>query len=248
MADALNRLDRPGGHTIAYVRRDGAGPGVVFLGGFVSDMTGTKARHLDAWASAAGRAFVRFDYFAHGASSGAWEDATISQWREDALAVMDALTDGPQILVGSSMGGWIALLAALARPDRVKALVLVAPAADLTEALMWEPMPLHVREAIETEGAWIQPGEGGSQPVTITRTLIEDGRRWSILDSSIPVTCPVRILQGWRDRDVPWSHAVRTLEALESTDVTLTLLKSGDHRLSTPPDLERLVAAIMAVS
>ena len=242
----IQTLERSG-ERLAYVRRTGDGPGVVFLGGFNSDMGGTKAMALDAWAESAGRAFVRFDYFAHGASSGAWEAATISRWREDALAVLDQLTEGPQILVGSSMGGWMALLAALARPERIKALVLIAPAPDFTETLMWAQFPLHVREAIARDGVWMQPSAYGA-PYAITRALIEDGRRWSILDAPLPIRVPVRILQGWRDADVPWSHAVRLFEALEGADVQLLMTKSGDHRLSAPDDLARLIAAVEAAS
>ena len=247
MSEDTLTLPRAGGHEVAVRRRPGEGPGVMFLGGFLSDMTGAKATRLDAWAAETGRAFTRFDYFAHGASSGAWEDATVSRWREDALTVLDEATDGPQILVGSSLGGWMALLAALARRDRVKALVLIAPAADFTEALMWESFPLHVREAIEREGQWLAPSAHG-EPYLITKQLIEDGRRWSILNQPIPVTCPVRILQGYADRDVPWTHAVRTLEALESADVTLHLSKSGDHGLSSEADLARLVETVEGVS
>jgi len=246
MTDAAQRLARPNGHELAYGRQDGDGPGVVFLGGFRSDMTGTKATALDAWAQKAGRAFVRFDYFGHGQSSGAWQDATITRWREDSLAVLDELTEGPQVLVGSSMGGWMALLTAMARPDRIKALVLIAPAADFTEALMWESFPLHVREAIETEGGWRAPSAYG-EPYLITKALIEDGRQWSILNEPIPITCPVRILQGYADRDVPWTHALRTLEGLTSADVTLHLSKGGDHSLCGPDDLARLTAVIEAL-
>ncbi|XBQ16743.1 MAG: alpha/beta hydrolase [Oceanicaulis sp.] len=239
-------IDRDG-ERLAYVRREGSGPGVVFMGGFRSDMDGTKAMALDAWAQQTGRAFVRFDYFAHGASSGDWAEATITRWREDALAVIDQLTEGPQIVVGSSMGGWTALLAAMARPERIKALVLIAPAPDFTEKLMWSAFPFHVREAIEREGRWMQPSDYG-EPFLITRKLIEDGRSWSILDAPVPITAPVRILQGWRDQDVPWSHAVQLVEALQSTDVELHLKKAGDHRLSSHADLQLLADTIEALS
>ncbi|MEQ8404693.1 MAG: alpha/beta hydrolase [Oceanicaulis sp.] len=243
----FKRLDRGDGEHLAYVRHGGEGPGVMFLGGYASDMGGTKAMHLDAWARGAGRAFVRFDYFGHGASSGAFEDATITRWRGDALAALDQLTDGPQILVGSSMGGWMALLTALARPERVKALVLIAPAPDFTEKLMWAGLPFHVKQAIEADGRWEQPSPYGGTSV-ITKRLIEDGAQWSILDEPIAIDAPVRILQGWRDPDVPWDHAVRLLEALQSDDVALHLSKSGDHRLSSEADLARLTAMIEAVS
>ena len=241
--DTVETLDRGDGGHLAYRRRDGAGPGVMFLGGFASDMDGAKASRLDAWAGEAGRAFLRFDYTGHGRSSGAFEDSTVSRWRDDALAALDGLSEGPQILVGSSMGAWIALLAALARPERVKALVLVAPAPDFTEALLWAGLPFHVKQAIETEGRWVQPSPYGGKTV-ITRTLIEDGRRWLLLDEPVTISAPVRILQGWRDPDVPWSHAVRLLEALTSDDVTLHLSKSGDHRLSSEGDLQRLIETV----
>lgn len=242
----ISTLDRGDGHHLAYRRREGGGPGVVFLGGFASDMTGAKATRLDAWAEQAGRAFLRFDYFGHGASSGAFEDATVSRWREDALAVLDRLTEGGQVLVGSSMGAWIALLAAIARPDKVKALVLIAPAPDFTETLMWAGLPFHVKQAIETEGRWSQPSPYGGETI-ITRRLIEDGRRWLLLDQPIEISAPVRILQGWRDPDVPWSHAVRLLEALTGEDVALHLSKTGDHRLSSEADLARLIETIEAL-
>ncbi|MFP4518703.1 MAG: alpha/beta hydrolase [Oceanicaulis sp.] len=241
------RLDRGDGHHLAHVRHAGAGPGVMFLGGYASDMGGAKAMHLDAWARQSGRAFVRFDYFGHGASSGAFEEATITRWRSDAIAALDQLSDGPQILVGSSMGGWMALLAALARPERVKALVLIAPAPDFTEKLMWAGLPFHVKQAIENEGRWEQPSPYGGTSV-ITRTLIEDGRNWLILDEPIAIEAPVRILQGWRDPDVPWDHAVRLMEALQGDDVQLHLSKSGDHRLSGADDLARLTETIERVS
>ena len=247
MTEAPQRLTRPGARSLAFHRRTGLGPGVVFLGGFRSDMTGTKASALQAWADKTDRAFVRFDYIAHGASEGAWETATITQWRQDALDVIDQLTDGPQILVGSSMGGWMALLAALARPDRIKALVLIAPAADFTEALIWDQLPFHIRTQIEAEGQWLRPSAYGD-PYPITRTLIEDGRRWTVLDKPLPFDGPVRILHGWRDVDVPWDFGLRVMEHIGSDDVQLTLTKSGDHRLSDPEDLARLLAAVEAVS
>lgn len=240
----LNRPDQPG---LAYHRREGAGPGVMFLGGFKSDMSGTKATALQDWADRTERAYLRFDYSAHGASNGAWEDATISQWREDALAMLDLETDGPQILVGSSMGGWMALLLALARPEKVKALVLVAPAADFTEALIWEQLPFHIRQQIEDEGQWLRPNPYGA-PYPITKTLIEDGRNWSVLDAPIPFEGPVRILHGWHDRDVPWSHGLRVLEQLTSDDVRYELSKAGDHGMSAPEDLAALFRMIEDVS
>ncbi len=243
---AKQHLDTDAGR-LAYVRHDGEGPGVTYLGGFVSDMNGIKARALDAWARASGRAFVRFDYFAQGASDGDWDAAGVTRWRSDALAVLDQLTEGPQVLVGSSLGGWIALLAALARPDRVKALVLIAPAVDFTETLIWERLPLHAREAITRDGRWTRPGAPGRQQV-ITRHLIEDGRRWLMLDAPVRVSCPVHILQGWQDRDMPWSHAMRLMEQLTDAPVTLTMKRGGDHRLAEPDDLAQLVSVVEAMS
>jgi pimeloyl-ACP methyl ester carboxylesterase len=210
------------GAGLAWRRVEGQGPVVVWLGGYRSDMTGTKAQALADWARETGHAFLRFDYFAHGASEGAFEDATVTRWRGDALAVIDALADGPVVLVGSSMGGWLACLAAMVRPARIKALVLIAPAADFTEKL-------------------IDPG-------LITPALREDGARWSILLSPVPVTAPVRILQGGADPDVPWTHALELANALKGEDVVFTLIRDGDHRLSRPQDLRRLIVAVEEVA
>lgn len=236
------RLERPDGQTIAYLNRTAkaAGPGILWLSGFKSDMTGTKAEALDAWAVRTVRGYTRFDYFGHGASSGDFRDGTVSRWREDALAVLDRVTSGPQILVGSSMGAWIALLVALARPERVAAMVLIAPAPDFTEDLIWAELSDDARREIEMKGEWMRPSAYDPDPYPITRTLIEDGRKHLVLTQSIPLHMPVRILHGMADRDVPWRHALRLVERLESNDVTLELVKHGDHRLSMPADLARL--------
>lgn len=238
------RLSRPGGETLAYLKREGRGPGILWLGGFKSDMTGTKATALDAWAARRGHACTRFDYFGHGASSGDFREGTISRWRDDALAVLDEVCEGPQILVGSSMGGWIATLAALARPERVTAILYVAPAPDFTEDLMWKEMPEEARAAIMEKGEYLSPSEYGPDPYPITRALIEDGRKNLVLGGPIPIRVPVRVLQGMADPDVPWPHAMRLVEKLESQDVVVALVKAGDHRLSTPPDIARLEAAL----
>lgn len=229
---------------IAYRRVAGEGPTVVWLGGFHSDMTGTKAQVLADQAQATGGAFVRFDYFGHGQSDGAFRDGTISRWREDALAVLDDLTEGPLVLVGSSMGGWLACLAAIARPERVKALVLIAPAPDFTEKLMAPRLPAKALAVIAEQGEWTRPSDYDEDGYPITRALLEDGARWSILPGPVPIDVPVRVLQGGADPDVPWSHALDLANALESQDVVFTLIKDGDHRLSRPQDLERLVAAV----
>ena len=242
----MERFIREDGETIAYLRRGGKSPGVVWLGGFHSDMNGTKAQALDDWAENRGRAYLRFDYYGHGASSGAFRDGTISRWRDDALAVLDRLCDGPQVLVGSSMGAWIALLAARARPEKIAALLLLAPAADFTEALMWEPMTPDIRREIMERGEWQRSSAYGDGPYPITRALIEDGRRHLMLGAPIHIDCPVHIIQGMKDPDVPWQHALKLIENL-SGNPTLTLIKDGDHRLSTPGDLVRIAAALDAI-
>lgn len=237
-------LDRPDGQRLAWRKVDGDGPTVVWLGGFKSDMDGTKALALADWAGRAGRAYVRFDYFGHGRSSGDFAEGTITRWREDALAVFDALAAGPLLLVGSSMGGWIACLAALAAPERVAAMVLVAPAPDFTATLMEPEIPPEGRAALAADGVWLRPSEYG-EPYPITRGLLEDGARWSILGGEpIPIEVPVRILQGGEDPDVPWRHALELAQSLKSQDVVFTLIKDGDHRLSRPQDLVRLIAAV----
>ena len=212
-------------------------------------MRGTKAQALDAWAGENGRACVRFDYSGCGESGGAFVDGTIGRWLEECVAVFDRFCEGPQIVVGSSMGGWLALLLArdLARRRRTGAslagLVLIAPAPDFTEELMWKGLPPDVRDEIETKGLWLRPSEYG-EPYPITRALIEDGRKHLLLGSSIHVGCPVRILQGRQDPDVPWQHAFALTARLPADDVVLTLIPDGDHRLSRPQDIARLIAAV----
>ncbi|WP_114392210.1 alpha/beta hydrolase [Oleisolibacter albus] len=246
MGAAIHSLDR-GGATIAYRREPGCAPGVVFLGGFRSDMTGTKAAALEQWAAGAGHACVRFDYQGHGASSGRWEDCTIGGWLADTLAVLDALTEGPQILVGSSMGGWLALLAALARPRRVTGLVAMAPAVDFTERLIWNRLSPEQRRAVERDGRFLAPSAYDPAGYPITRTLIEEGRRHLLLDGPagpIALDCPVRLLHGQQDADVPWQGSLELAAALATPDVRLTLVKDGDHRLSRPQDLVLLTGAV----
>jgi pimeloyl-ACP methyl ester carboxylesterase len=236
---------------IAVRQRPGGAPGLLWLGGFKSDMQGTKAQALDAWAQPQGRALTRFDYSGHGESGGSFADGTIGRWLEESLAVFDACCAGPQVVIGSSMGGWLALLLAreLARRTRpvagsLKALVLLAPAVDFTQALMWERFSPEIRRLIEAEGAWQRPSQYGNEPYPITRGLIEDGRRHLLLGGMIETGCPVRILQGVQDPDVPWQHAVDLTARLAQDDVVLTLVKDGDHRLSRPEDIERLLAAV----
>lgn len=232
------------GADIAWRRVRGGGPAVLFLGGFKSAMVGIKGAALAAWAEQTGGDFLRFDYFGHGESGGDFREGTVSRWRADALAVIDELTEGPLVLVGSSMGGWIACLAAMVRPERVKGLVLIAPAADFTEALIRPGLPAEALAAIADQSEWTRPSlyDAGGYP--ITRTLLEDGARWSILPGPVPVEAPVRILQGGQDPDVPWRHALELANAIKSQDVVFTLIRDGDHRLSRPQDLERLIAAV----
>jgi pimeloyl-ACP methyl ester carboxylesterase len=229
----------------------GTKPGLVWLGGFKSDMKGTKAEALDAWARDHGRALVRFDYSGHGESGGDFLAGTIGRWLEESLAVLDAFCRGPQVLIGSSMGGWLALLVTRALARRggaaaasVAGLVLIAPAVDFTEALMWKRFSGEVRREIEEKGVWARPSEYSPEPYLITRGLIEDGRKHLMLGGMIETGCPVRILQGVQDPDVPWQHAVDLTSRFAQDDVVLTLVKDGDHRLSRPEDIERLIAAV----
>jgi len=238
---ALQTLARSGGEAIAYRRRPGPSPGVVFLGGFMSDMTGTKAEALDRFCAKRGQAFLRFDYFGHGASSGAFKDATVGHWKDDALAVLDQLTEGPQVLVGSSIGGWIMLLTALARPQRVKALVGIAAAPDATEDLMWAELSEEQRAAMLRDGFLRLPSDYSPEGYVYTRALIEEGRHHLVMRAPIPLTCPVRLLHGMLDPDVPWRTSLALAEKLESRDVAVTLVKDGDHRLSTDENLALLM-------
>lgn len=240
------------GRTIAVRARRGSGPPVVWLGGFRSDMRATKALALDDWAREHGRALVRFDYTGHGESGGRFADATISTWLEDAEAVLGAYASERPILVGSSMGGWIACLAARARIARgalpPAGLVLIAPALDFTEVLMWERFAPEIRETLRRDGVWLRPTDYDPEPVPITMALIEDGRRHSLLDANLDLRCPVHILQGMADPDVPYGHALRILERLPEAGTVLTLIKDGDHRLSRPQDIARLLAAVAAMA
>jgi pimeloyl-ACP methyl ester carboxylesterase len=243
-------LMRPGGERLAYRRVAGRarGPGLVFLGGFNSDMTGIKATRLADWAAARGQAILRFDYLGHGRSSGAFRQGTIGRWRDDALAVIDGLTQGPQILIGSSMGGWLMLLAALARPERIAGLVGIAVAPDFTEDLMWDGMDAATRARLAAEGEVAVPSDYGEEPYIITRALIEDGRRHLVLRGPIAIDCPVRLLHGMADPDVPYQTSLSLAEKLTSADATVTLIKDGDHRLSREEDLQRVFAAVEELS
>ena len=248
MTETRDFLARTDGERVAVRAIAGAGPTVVWLGGFKSEMAATKAQALADWAASADRSYIRFDYFGHGDSSGRFQDGTVTRWREDALAVIDERTEGDLVLVGSSMGGWIACLTALARPERVRALVLIAPAADFTETLMAPEIPPEGRAALAADGVWLRPSPYGDA-YPITQALLDDGARWSILGRGpIDIRTPVRILQGAVDPDVPWRHALALADALASDDVIFTLIKDGDHRLSRLQDIARLIAAAEEVS
>ncbi len=236
MDEITGTIPAPDGTPLAFRRLAGSGPGVVFLGGFHSDMTGTKAQFLAEWCADRARAFLRLDYSGHGASGGRFDEGSIGRWAADAEAALLGLTEGPQILVGSSMGGWIALLLALRHPARVQALVGIAPAPDFTEDLMWAQMADTVRQAIMTEGQWLRPSAYG-EAYPITRALIEDGRRHLLLRTPIALDIPVRLLHGQADADVPWQHSLRIAEQITGQDVQVTLVKGGDHRLSDPAEL-----------
>ncbi|MDR5652191.1 alpha/beta hydrolase [Ruixingdingia sedimenti] len=237
-------LTTPHGRRIAYHRTPGRGPGVVFLGGFRSDMTGTKAVHLQDWAERTGRAFLRFDYSGHGASSGDFLDGAIGDWAEDAAAAIAALTEGPQVLVGSSMGGWIALLTARAMPERVAGLVGIAAAPDFTEDSMWAGFDTLQRRQLIEDGRVALPSDYADEPYIITRRLIGDGRRHLVLRAPLPLPFPVRLLQGTADTDVPVAVALRLLDHADSPDLRLTLVKGADHRFSTPDCLALIETAI----
>lgn len=238
----MQTLIRPDGETLAFNRTSGGGPVVIWIGGFRSDMEGTKALALETAAETKGWDYLRYDHFAHGRSSGDWRKATIGRWREDALGLIDSL-EGPVVLVGSSMGGWVSLLAAIARPDRVKGLVLINPAQDFTERLMWPGLADHERQAILRDGETVIVEEGLGAYV-LTRSMFEEARDWLVLDGVIPLNIPIHILQGRADDVVPWRHQIELIERLKGSDVRLDLIEGGDHRLSTPADLDRLVEAV----
>ena len=235
---------------IAVRARDGGRPGLFWLGGFNSDMRGTKALALDTWAAEHARGCVRFDYSGHGESGGQFIDGTIGRWLEEGLAVFAQFCRGPTVVIGSSMGGWMALLLAREIARRatgasLAGLVLIAPAPDFTEELMWKGFSPEVRREIETKGVWLRPSDyGDGTPYPITRALIEEGRNHLLLGSSIDVGCPVRILQGAKDPDVPWKHAFTLAQRLPAEDVVLTVIQDGDHRLSRPQDIARIIAAV----
>jgi pimeloyl-ACP methyl ester carboxylesterase len=257
MTNSAEPLDQPAfidvgtgdsARRIAVRARAGRGPGLFWLGGFNSDMKGTKALALESWAAEHGRACVRFDYSGHGESGGRFVDGTIGRWLEDSVAVFTQFCRGPQVVVGSSMGGWMALLlareiAGKAKDASLAGLVLIAPAPDFTEELMWKGFSPDIRQEIESNGVWLRPSEYGA-PYPITRGLIEEGRNHLLLGRAIEIGCPVHILQGAQDPDVPWQHALALAHRLPADDVVLTMIQDGDHRLSRPQDIARILAAL----
>ncbi|SHF77197.1 Esterase/lipase [Kaistia soli DSM 19436] len=237
---------------IAILERAGRAPGILFLGGFMSDMRGSKAEALDAFAAETGRAITRFDYSGHGESGGDFADGTISRWLEEAAAVLDRAGGAPLVVVGSSMGGWIALLLALAEAKsgggRIAGLVLLAPAVDMTHSLILPHMSAAARAEMEATGAWRQPSAYSDTPYVITKALIEDGARHLLGDKPIAIRAPVHIIQGVLDEEVPWGHAVDLVSHLAEDDVVLTLVKDAGHRLSRPEDLAKIISAIAAIA
>lgn len=249
----VTQLARPGGHHMACQHLPASGfgrrlPGVIFLPGFKSDMTGSKVTAVKEFCQSRGQAFLTLDYFGHGRSSGDFNDGTIGRWAADAVAALDALSAGPQILIGSSMGGWLMLLAALQRPDRIHGLIGIAAAPDFTEDLIWSALSPGDQEKMIREGQLAQPSDYSDEPYVITRLLIEEGRQHLLLRGRIAIDRPVRLLHGMADPDVPYSVSLCLAESLATPDVQIRLIKDGDHRLARPQDLKLLFDQIAALS
>jgi pimeloyl-ACP methyl ester carboxylesterase len=247
MTTGSQTLVRPDGATLVYDRVQGAGPqkaGVIFLHGLMSDRGGTKALVLEEHCRARGYSFVRFDMFGHGASSGAFTDGTISRWTADAVAVIDQLTQGPQILLGSSMGGWVMVRTALARSTRIAGLIGIAVGPDFTEDLMWNEFSADERATLMEKGVVDVQSDYDPRPYPITRNLIEDGRKNLVLRGDIAIDCPVRLLHGQDDTGVPWQTSLALADKITGKNVEVLLIKDGDHRLSRPQDLSRLCAVL----
>ena len=240
----VERLRRDDGNTIAYAVTEGRAPTVVFLGGFRSDMTGTKAVALEAWAEKTGRAFLRFDSLAHRPSSSSYDDGTIGRWLDDSLAAIDRLTQGKLVLVGSSMGGWLSLLAARARPERLAGLVLIAAAPDFTERMLLKGLSPEDRAALERDGRLERASQYSPEHPVVTWKLTREGRNPLLRDKPLAPPCPVRLLHGQSDPDVPWEYSLQIAKHLDAPEVVTTFIKGGDHRLSTPADIARLIATV----
>jgi pimeloyl-ACP methyl ester carboxylesterase len=244
--ERVGRMDRGDGIELAWSMLEWKGPCVVFLPGFNSDMAGSKATALRDWCAREGRAMLRLDYSGHGVSGGAFRDGSIGRWMSDALLLIDRLVAGQMLLVGSSMGGWIGLLIGLRRKEKVVGLVGIAAAPDFTELLMWNGMTEAEQRALMASGMREVPSQYGD-PYVITRGLIEDGRTHLVLGGAIALACPIRLLQGQLDEDVPWAHALMLAERVDSTDVQVTLIKDGDHRLSRESDIALLCRTVAAL-
>lgn len=246
-SDHPRTVTRPDGATIAYHVVDGRLPTVIFFGGFRSDMTGTKATSLDAWARGAGQSYIRFDYSGHGQSGGDFTDGTIGTWLDDSLAVIDAAARGKVVLVGSSMGGWLSLLAAKRLGERVAGWIGIAAAPDFTEKLLLANLSPQDRATLERDGRLVRLSQYSPEPTILTRKLIEEGRNHLVLTTPLRLDCPVHLLHGMKDPDVPWELSQRLLNHIEAPDIAFTLTRDGDHRLSTPPDIDRLLAVVEAM-
>ncbi|MCC3861475.1 alpha/beta hydrolase [Pseudemcibacter aquimaris] len=233
------------GRQIAYHKTNGTGPTVIFCGGYMSDMEGTKAIFLENACKDLGLSFVRFDYSGHGRSSEDFVDGTIGKWTEDALSVVDQLTDGDLIVIGSSMGGWVGLLVSLARKTQVKAYIGIAAAPDFTRELMWEKYSDEIRETLKRDGVYLEPSEYSDEPYRVSYGLIQDGENHILLNNAIDLDCPVRLFHGLKDADVPYEYSSRIADRVVSEDVIISFNKTGDHRLSSDADLDRLKAALV---
>ncbi len=242
--DYITHKDRK----LAYKKHDGTGPTVVFCAGFMSDMEGSKALALDAFCQSRGQAYLRFDYSGHGQSSGEFTDGTIGAWKEDALAIIDQVTTGDLIIVGSSMGGWIGLLCAIELKARVKGYVGLAAAPDFTKELCWDQYSDEIKETLRRDGVYYEPCDYGDEPYAMTMTLLQEGDDHLIMDKAIDLDCPVRLVHGMKDTDVPPTTAQRISNQLKSEDVVTTYVKNGDHRLSTDADLKRLCQIVKEIS
>ncbi|MEO1659150.1 MAG: alpha/beta hydrolase [Pseudomonadota bacterium] len=240
--NAPHYIDGPHGR-LAYRMQEGAGPTLVWLGGYASDMLGTKAEALAAYASQTEQSYLRFDYSGHGESDGTFEDLVLSDWLSDSRIMLDTKAPGRKLLIGSSMGAWITLLLALQKPEEIAGIVLIAPAPDFTERLVWPRLPEQHRKAVLEDGL-VRTGPTGHDSETFTKALFDDGRTHLLMDGPIALPCPVRILQGTADVPVPTQHALDLAELIEAQSVVTTLVKGGDHRLSEPSDLERLVRTV----
>ena len=238
---ATSFLHRENGTSLAYFRLEGESPGLMFLGGFRSDMSGTKASALETHCRKVGRAYVRFDYGGHGESSGKFEEGTIGEWAGDALAVLDDVAQGPQVLVGSSMGAWMMLLAALARPGRVKGLVGLASGPDFTAGFKKHRLTEELKRELDERGYIMHPPNIWEEPYPITRKLLDEGDDHLLLQGEIDVACPVRLIHGMRDETISWEVSLKLSNLLKSDDVRLTLVKDGGHRLSRDADIELII-------